>query len=65
MKIDDDSETDALTVSLRDERIQETEEVRPGILVDFGDDGGVVRFEILDASKQVQEPLSLMLSWRR
>jgi hypothetical protein len=28
-------------------------EVRPGIIADFGDDGGVVRFKVLDASKVV------------
>lgn len=38
---------------LRDEKIRESDEVRPGVIADFGYDGGVVRFEILDASKQV------------
>jgi hypothetical protein len=28
--------------------------VRPGVIVDFGYDGGVVRFEIMQASKVVK-----------
>jgi uncharacterized protein YuzE len=37
-----------------DERIRESDEVRPGVLADFGHDGGVVRFEIMQASRVVQ-----------
>jgi hypothetical protein len=51
-----------MVISLRDERIKESDEVRPGLIADFGYDGGVVRFEILDASKQVQDPLSVTLA---
>jgi uncharacterized protein YuzE len=50
MKICYDRETDTLVIALRDERIKESEEVRPGVIVDFGYDGGIVRFEILEAS---------------
>jgi uncharacterized protein YuzE len=39
---------------LHDERIKESDEVRPGLIVDFGYDGGVVHFEIMPASKVVQ-----------
>jgi uncharacterized protein YuzE len=51
MKVTYDQETDTMTISLRDERIKESDEVRPGVIADFGYDGGIVRFEILDASK--------------
>ena len=54
MKVTYDSETDSLTITLRDERIKESDEVRPGVIADFGYDGNIVRFEILDASKLVQ-----------
>jgi uncharacterized protein YuzE len=53
MKVEYDPHTDTLTISLREARIRESDEVRPGITVDFGEDGAVVRFEILDASKVV------------
>jgi uncharacterized protein YuzE len=54
MKVVYDPQTDSLTITLRDERIKESDEVRPGVIVDFGYDGGVVRFEIMQASKMVQ-----------
>ena len=54
MKVQYDPETDTLTIRLRDERIKESEEVRPGVVADYGYDGGVVRFEVLRASKVVQ-----------
>ncbi|MDD3579865.1 MAG: DUF2283 domain-containing protein [Desulfobacca sp.] len=53
MKVSYDPETDSLTITLREERIKESDEIRPGIIVDFGYDGGIVRFEILQASKVV------------
>jgi uncharacterized protein YuzE len=53
MKINYDRETDSMTITFRDERIKESDEVRPGVIVDFGYDGAIVRFEILDASKVV------------
>lgn len=54
MKVTYDQETDALTITLRDERIKESDKVRPGVIADFGYDGGVVRFEIMQASKVVK-----------
>ncbi len=54
MKVTYDRETDTMTITLREERIKESDEVRPGVIADFGYDGGIVRFEILGASKVVQ-----------
>ncbi|MFH1116639.1 MAG: DUF2283 domain-containing protein [Pseudomonadota bacterium] len=54
MKIRYDEETDTLTITFRDAQIRESDEVRPGTIVDFGHDGGVVRIEILTASKFVE-----------
>jgi uncharacterized protein YuzE len=62
MKITYDSETDSLTITLRDERIKESDEVRPGIIADFGFDGGIVRFEILEASKVVHNTKEIMFA---
>ena len=53
MNVEYDSQTDTLTITLREARIRESDEVRPGVIADFGEDGGVVRFEVLDASKVV------------
>ena len=54
MRVIYDRQSDTLTITLREDRIRESDEVRPGVIADFGYDGGVVRFEILDASKVVQ-----------
>jgi len=62
MKIRYDRETDTMVIILREERIQESDEVRPGVIADFGHDGGIVRFEILNASRHVQDPLSVTLA---
>ena len=68
MKIRYDPETDILVIELRDERIKESDEVRPGVIADFGYDDGIVRFEVLDASKRVSDPRSVTLAatgWSR
>lgn len=56
MKIVYDQETDTFTLTLRDARIRESDEVRPGVIADFGYAGEIVRFEILSASKVVAQP---------
>lgn len=54
MKIEYDKETDTLTILLREARVKESDEVRPGVIADFGYDGGVVGFEILQASQVIE-----------
>ena len=53
MKITYNQTTDILTISRRDAKIRESDEIRPGVIADFAEDGGVVRFEALDASHVV------------
>ena len=53
MKVAYDAETDSLVIVLREERVKESDEVRPGVIADFGYDDMVVRFEIMHASKAV------------
>ena len=55
MKAEYDKETDTLTITLRDARVKESDEIRPGVIADFGYDGGVVGFEVLEASKIVEK----------
>ncbi len=63
MKVTYDTETDTMTITLREERIKESDEVRPGVIADFGYDGGIVRFEILDASKVVQNAREMQFAF--
>ncbi len=53
MKIDYDKEVDALYFQFLNEKASETEEVEPGIIVDFTKDGRVLGIEILNASKRL------------
>lgn len=55
-------ETDTLIITLREARIRESDEVRPGVIADFGYDGGVVRFEVLDASKNVENTTEMQFA---
>ncbi len=40
MKANYDRETDILTIVLREAKTRESDEVRPGVIADFGYDGG-------------------------
>lgn len=51
LKIDKDS--DALYFRLDESTITESEEVQPGVILDFNSEGVVVGIEILDISKRV------------
>jgi len=53
LKVSYDKGTDSLTITLREECIKESDEICPGVIADFGYDGIVVRFEIMQASKVV------------
>ena len=62
MKAIYDRETDTLTITFREARIRESDEVRPGVIADFGYDGGVVRFEVLKASKNVENTTEMQFA---
>jgi len=56
MKVNFDSDTDALFVRFSDDAIVETVEVRPGVMFDYAADGKIVGFEILEASRTLAAP---------
>jgi uncharacterized protein YuzE len=51
-----DPEVDVLRVILRDAEIVESEEDKPGLILDFDEQGSVIAMEILDASTRVEGP---------
>jgi uncharacterized protein YuzE len=53
MRLTVDTETDALYFRLDDSDIIESEEVSPGVVLDFNSGGDVVGVEILNVSKRV------------
>jgi uncharacterized protein YuzE len=51
-----DAETDTLSIVLKtDARVVESDEDKPGIILDYDERGNLVALEILDASKRVSE----------
>jgi len=59
MKINYDPEVDILRIVFNDNAIEESDEDKPGIILDYGKKGNVVGIEILDASTQIENPRSL------
>lgn len=53
MKLFMDKEADALYLRLDDSRIIESEEVSPGVVLDFNEHSEVVGVEMLNLSKRV------------
>jgi len=56
MKAHYDPETDTLTLVLRSVPVHESDEGKPGVILDYDVEGNVVGIEILDASKRVDNP---------
>ena len=56
MKVNYDAETDILTVIFRDVPVAESEEDKPGVILDYDAAGNLVSIEVLDASRRVEEP---------
>jgi uncharacterized protein YuzE len=52
MKLRVDAEADALYLRLDDSQIVESEEVSPGVVLDYNEQDQVVGIEILDISKR-------------
>ena len=55
MKVHFDEKTDALYFRLDDSKIVKSEEVKPGIVLDYNDKNQVVGVEILNVKKRVPE----------
>ncbi|HEV8310346.1 MAG TPA: DUF2283 domain-containing protein [Methylomirabilota bacterium] len=62
MKVTYDEATDTLTVIFRDAPVAESDEDKPGVILDYDQAGNLVSVEVLEASKRVQEPRSVTLT---
>ena len=56
MKVKYDAEVDILRILFSDVAIEESDEGKPGVIIDYDYEGNIVGLEILDASKRMTDP---------
>jgi len=59
MKITYDVEVDVLRILFSDAPVEKSDEEKPGIILDYDENGHIVGMEILDASRQMPNPRSI------
>lgn len=56
MKSTYDQRTDSLTIILKDDaQVEESDEDKPGVILDYDSDGDLVSIEVMDASRRVTD----------
>jgi uncharacterized protein YuzE len=57
MRVRYDQDVDAVTIELKPGAIvEESDEMKPGVILDFDESGDLVAIEVLDASKRMTDP---------
>ena len=62
MKVNYDAASDTLTVIFRDGKVAESDEDKPGVILDYDTQGNILSIEVLDASLRVEEPRAVTLT---
>ena len=56
MKVTYDPQVDVLRIIFRNAPIEESDEDKPGVILDYDAEGNVVGLEVLNASRRVENP---------
>jgi uncharacterized protein YuzE len=56
MVIKYDKDIDVIYIKLTDGKVTESDEDKPGIILDYDDSGNIVGIEVLNASKKINQP---------
>ena len=56
MVIKYDKEADALYIKLSEGKVAESDEEKPGIILDYDNEGNIVGIEVLNASEKTNQP---------
>jgi len=59
MKVTYDAETDILRIVFSAVPVEESDEDKPGVILDYDKNGNIVGLEVLDASKRMENPRAL------
>lgn len=59
MKVTYDPEVDILRILFNNLPIEESDQEKPGVIIDYDKNGNIVGLEILNASKRIENPRSL------
>ena len=59
MKVTYNPEVDVLRILLSDAPIEESDEDKPGVILDYDKQGNIVGLEILEASERIPNPRSV------
>jgi len=59
MKVTYDPEVDVLRIVFSSATVEESDEDKPGVILDYDKDGNIVGLEVLDASKRIENPRSV------
>ena len=59
MKVTYDPEVDVLRILFRNAPIEESDEDKPGVILDYDKEGNIVGLEVLNASQRIENPRAL------
>lgn len=51
-----DKESDIIYIQFSENKVVESDEDKPGLILDYGENGDIVGIEVLNASKKTNQP---------